>query len=317
MDKQPIDIQQEILVNSDRIRAYTILLLMPLMFALNPVIGRATVMTVTPWTLADLRWTLASAILLPFAWSGLRRHASQLLSAFHVIAALGLLGVWIGGGIVYSSLQSTTASNGLLIYMAAPVIVILLDALINREPLSLLRSLGVTLAFLGVASIVLRGNIDTLRTLKFNSGDLAMVFAAISWALYSLLLKHKALRGLPPLPLFCSISLAGTAMLTPMMLWETLTSGGWPSDLKTWTSIAGLALIPSVLAFSAYQYGIAKVGASITSVFLYLMAPYGVILAVIFLGEPFQFYHGIGLALIILGIVLATRTQAPDPKAPS
>jgi len=64
---------------SDRARAYLVLVLMPMFFSTNIVIGRAAVATVEPWTLAFWRWVLASLILLPFAWRGIRLHRAALL----------------------------------------------------------------------------------------------------------------------------------------------------------------------------------------------------------------------------------------------
>jgi drug/metabolite transporter (DMT)-like permease len=92
---------------------------MPLFFASNLIIGRLAIETVPPWTLAALRWSIASLILAPFAWSDVRDHAETIVARWKLIVLLGFLGMWICGGIVYVALQYTTATHGTLIYTAS------------------------------------------------------------------------------------------------------------------------------------------------------------------------------------------------------
>lgn len=68
----------------------------------------------------------------------------------------------------------------------------------------------------------------------------------------------------------------------------------------------GLAFVSSVLAFITYQYGIKILGPATAGIFMYLMPPVGVLLAVTFLGEVFQPFHMVGLILVMTGVILAT-----------
>jgi drug/metabolite transporter (DMT)-like permease len=145
--------------------------------------------------------------------------------------------------------------------------------------------------------------------LDFNRGDLGMIAAAIAWAIYSLVLKRRTLEAIPTLALFFAIAIAGVFALTPFMVYEVVTAGRFPMTLNSWISILGLAIFPSVLSFSFYQYGIKTVGPSITAVFMYLLPPYGVMLAVVFLGERLHLYHWLGFAMVLGGVILATGAE--------
>lgn len=291
---------------SDRARAYLVLVLMPMFFSTNIVIGRAAVATVEPWTLAFWRWVLASLILLPFAWRGIRLHRAALLEQWRLIALLGFLGMVVCGGGVYLSLTSTTATNGTLIYTSSPVFVLLLEAIFRGQKIVLRQVVGIVLAVLGVAMIVLRGELARLLALELNIGDLGIALAAFAWAVYSVILKRPVFRTLPTVPLFFAISSAGALMLLPFMAYELVGTGRLPTSAAAWTSILGLAVLSSVLPFLAYQYGVKIVGPSITSVFLYFLPVYGVSFAAIFLGESFHAYHAAGFILVMAGVVLAT-----------
>lgn len=289
-----------------RLGVHALLALMPLFFASNLIIGRASAGLVEPWTLAFWRWALAALILLPFAWTGIVENWTRFRSVAREILILGVLGMLISGGLVYVSLHATTATNATLLYTASTLFIVLLDAVYFRNPLTPVRICGLIIGFLGVATIVLQGEFMRLLTLNLNWGDLGIAVSALSWAIYSVILKAESLRRLPTLPLFAVIAVAGTLTLVPPMLYEAIALGAVPTGGRAWASILALAIVPSVLAYGIYQIGIREVGPSVTGVFLYLIPVYGVVLAGLVLGESFHAYHAVGLVLVVAGVVLAT-----------
>jgi drug/metabolite transporter (DMT)-like permease len=291
---------------SERTRAAVLLFLMPLFFSSNIVIGRAVVGEVPPFTLAFFRWALAAAIVIPIAWSGIVAARAVWRAVSPKLFLLGFLGMWICGAVVYLSLQVTTATNATLIYTTSPVFVILIEAVFRGRKIGVPEAVGIPLAVAGVAVIVTRGDPSALLALSFNLGDLGILICALAWAVYSVVLKDGALKGLPTMPLFAMIAASGALVLFPFMMVETAIVGGMPTSAKAWIAILALATVSSVLAFSSYQYGVKVFGPTITSIMLYVMPIYGVGLAILFLGEALRGYHLAGMALVLLGVVLAT-----------
>ncbi len=294
--------------------AYVVLTAMPLFFVSNLIIGRPAVETVPPWTLATLRWLIASAIMAPFVAPSLLDHRRAIAAQWPAILLLGFLGMWICGGGVYVALQATTATNGTLIYTASPVLVVLMAALLERRPLPWTEALGVALGVAGVFIVVLQGDPSALMRQRLNAGDIGFVAAAIAWAVYSLVLRRRGLEKIPTAPLFFLIALSGGLMLVPCMVAELALGAPFPVTLRAWSSIGGIVVFASILSFTTYQYGIKTVGPSVTSVFMYLLPCYGVVLAAIFLGEQLHAYHAVGLAAVLIGIVLATGSQWQQAK---
>ncbi|MCA1297052.1 DMT family transporter [Stappia indica] len=297
-------------LSSPRHRAFALLFVMPLFFSSNMVIGRAAVETVEPWTLAFLRWTLAFLILLPFAHRGLARHRGTLLRHWDLLGIMGLLGMWFCGAGVYFALRFTTATNGTLIYTSSPVLILMLEWLFRGRSISAREAVGIVLAILGVITIVVEGSLSALLSLRFNGGDVIFALAALSWAVYSVLLKRGEFTAVPTLSLFAALALTGTVSLFPFAIWEIAETGQFPVTSDAWVSIFGVAVVSSVLAFSCFQYGIKVVGPSVTGVFMYLLPPYGVLMAVVFLGEALHAYHFAGFLLVMSGLVLATAPPA-------
>lgn len=278
----------------------------PLFFSSNLVFGRSVIDEVAPFTLAFLRWTIVALALSPFVlreWPAVRRTVGR--SALRILV-FGFLGMWVCGAIVYVALSSTTATNGTLIYTTSPVIIIVTEAIFKGRRIGLREALGSAIAFIGVAVIVLKGNPAALFALDFNPGDLLFVFAATCWACYSILYRAEALRALSNLCLFSIVAAAGALLIAPFALAEWLSGQAMPATATAWRDIAGIVVFASLLAFSGFQYGTRTLGASVAGVFMYLLPPYGVFLAVTFLGEAFLSYHAAGIALVMGGIILAT-----------
>lgn len=285
--------------------ALALLMIAPLLMASNPVMGRAAVEFVPPLALAFWRWLLCFIILLPLTWRSLRRHQAVLKQHGGLILLLGALGMGVSGGFVYVGVQYTTATNASIIYAASPVMMLIIAAYLDRETIQTRQIIGIVLSLIGVATIIGKGDWQALLAIQFNAGDLWVLGAATSWAFYSVLIRRLS-NLVPTFTLFAAIILAGVIVLAPFYLWETATGHAMSLNGATILSLAGVVLIASLFAFTAFQKGIAVIGAARAGPFMYLMPVYGAGLAVLFLGERFELFHAIGLCLILPGVALAS-----------
>jgi drug/metabolite transporter (DMT)-like permease len=286
-----------------RLRDFATVALVPLLFSTNVVIGRFIAGDVAPWTLAFLRWSLAFLILLPVSAAGLRASRAGLRAAAPQIALLGFFGMFVCGGLVYVALHYTTAANATLIYTASNVLILILEWLFRGRAIGLREIVGTALALAGAAIVALGA--EGWR-LSVNPGDGLILVAATAWAIYSVFLKRPALLALPSPVLFSAIMAAGVVLLTPMMLCEATSGPAFPHTALAWSAVLAVALLPSVGAYSGYQYGVRRFGPATMAMSSYLWTPYGLVLSVVFLGERLHLFHAIGLALILPGVVLAT-----------
>jgi drug/metabolite transporter (DMT)-like permease len=295
-----------------RLGDFVAVALVPLFFATNVVIGRFVAAEVAPWTLAFLRWTTAFLIMLPFAVPGIRGNLARIRLEARQILLLGFLGMFICGGVVYLALHHTTAANATLIYTSSNVMVLLLEWGFRGRRIGLREWIGTALALSGVVIVAL-GSEGWRPTL--NPGDALIAVAALAWAVYSVSLKRPSLSRIPGSTLFLSIMAAGAIMLLPMTLWELASGPALPQTSRAWMAVAAVALIPSVGAYSGYQYGVRRFGPTKMAMSSYLWTPYGLLLSVLFLGETLHAYHFIGLALILPGVLLATARLPPRRAA--
>ncbi|NJM12670.1 MAG: DMT family transporter [Synechococcaceae cyanobacterium SM1_2_3] len=284
---------------------YLLLVLTTLFWSGNFVLGRALHTVFTPFTLSFWRWTVALAILMPFVWKSLRIQAPLIRQHWLILLWLSILGVVNFNTFVYIGLQATTATNALIMLSVTPVLIVALSFLLLRQTVTRWQIIGIAISLIGVLVIVSRGNIHALLARQINPGDLWILAAIGSWALYSVCLRWRPAQ-LDPLNFQAATMMIGVVVLTPFYLWDLSQNHAVAVNAATISSILYLALFPSILAYIFWNRAVAELGANRCGQFLHLMPAFGAILAMIFLGERLHGFHGIGIALTAAGIYLAT-----------
>lgn len=292
-----------------------VILLAPAFFSTNLVFGRYVAPQTDPFLLAFLRWSLVALILLPFALKNAAAEVKGLiLRQWPFFVLIAFFGMGISGSGVYLGLQYTTATNATLIYSITPILIILIERVLLGRQSSLREGLGIVLALLGVAIIVLKGQLGTLFALDLNPGDLLIALAAMSWAGYSIMYRSERVSHLSSIVLFATIALFGALVNLPVAGYALWQGTSLPVSADAWMAIAGIVIISSLLAFSSYQFGVRRLGASTAGLFMYLMTPYGVLMAVVFLQEQMQSFHYLGIFLVMGGVMIATLPNSRRMK---
>lgn len=286
---------------------YLLLILATLFWSGNFVLGRAVRADVPPIGLAFWRWAGGSILIIGFAWPHLKRDWPLIRRHWKFILLLAILGVTLFNTLVYTGLQFTTAINALLMQSTMPVLIVLMSYLFYRETVTPVQTVGVLLSLAGVLVIVGQGNLAMLLGLSLNLGDLLIFIAVAGYAAYSALLRQRP--PLHPLSLIAATFIAGAVVLLPFYLWEHTTGRTVSFDRVTLLTIGYVAIFPSILAYLCFNRGVELAGANRAGLFIHLMPVFGSIMAILFLGERFQWFHGFGILLILIGILLATRRR--------
>jgi drug/metabolite transporter (DMT)-like permease len=289
---------------------YLLLALCSLFWSGNHVLGRAIAGHVPPYGVSMVRWLLGAVALYPLArphlardWPAVRRH-------WRIILFLGLSGGALFSALQYVGLQYTTALNVSVLNSLAPVFIVAAGAVLFADRVAPRQVGGIATSLVGVLVIVSRGDPQLLSALRFNAGDLIIVFNMAVMAVYSACLRRRpALHWLTFLFLLSVISVVGTA---PLFLWEHFSGFRFQPTLLTFGTIAYVAIFPSLLAYAFYNRGIELIGANRAGAFMHLIPLYSAVLATVFLGEHPMAYHALGFALILAGVWFAARLPARD-----
>jgi drug/metabolite transporter (DMT)-like permease len=285
--------------------AYLLLALTALFWAGNFVVGRGVHGHVPPIALAWARWMLATAIVLPFAVPHLRREWTAVRANLPILVFLGAAGAGVFNTIAYFSLNYTTALNAVVMQSSAPVLIVLAGLILFGERVRPLQALGIAVSLAGVLTMVARGDLSVLAGLSLNKGDIGLLVAMATWAIYTAFLRKRPLIHWLS---FTAVTFGVAAALnTPLMIAEHLSGWQLQLDLDTVLAIAYVSVFPSVLSYIFYNRGVELIGANRAGVFMHLVPFYGAALAILLLGEQPQLYHGVGIALILSGVAIAAR----------
>ncbi|HKB81972.1 MAG TPA: DMT family transporter [Burkholderiales bacterium] len=285
---------------------YLLLTFTSLFWAANWVVGRAMRNDIPPVAMGFWRWTLALAILLPFAAPELRRNWQIVRAHWLILTLLGCLGAVAFNTMIYVGLQYTAATNGVLFNSISPILIILLSWVVARERVTRLQTGGVFLSLAGVLAIVARGDFAMLAAFQLNPGDIWLMAAMFLWASYTIVLRRRP-PGLSATGFLAAMLLLSLPWLLPFYLWELGARGGFSLTPATVSALMYYSTFPSIVAYLFWNRGVAQVGPNKAGLFVHLMPLFGALLSVIFLGERLHAYHYAGAALIFSGIWLTTR----------
>jgi len=287
--------------------AYFLLFLTTLFWSGNFIVGKAaSIYEIPPFSLNFYRWLFAWLILFPFTYKEIIKKKDYVLNNLGFFIILGVTSITIFNSIVYYSLNFTQVISGVLMISTIPVMIIFISSLLKIEKTNIFQIIGVILSLTGVLFIITRADIEILKTLNFNKGDITMVVAMFSWATYSALLKKKKYE-LTQISLLEVVITFGLVFLIPIYFIEMnmgyLIKLGKPFYL----TLTYVVLFPGLCSFFFWIKGISIIGANRSGIFLHLMPIFGAIMAMIIFDEKFMFYHLLGAVFILMGIILSNR----------
>jgi drug/metabolite transporter (DMT)-like permease len=289
-------------------RPYLLLSITALCWAGNAIVGRLAAGHIPPVTLSFLRWSLAFLIILPFAWKHLARDWGAIRSRLGTMIFLSIIGISAFNTLQYWALEHTTALNTLLLQSAGPLIVAVWSLVLLGVRLTLAQTGGIAVSLTGVLVILLHGDLTALTGIEFNKGDVIFIVALTIFGLYSVLsLKRPKIHGLS----FVAFTFGcGAVCLVPLWIWELFARPAMQLNAANLLSLFYVAVFPSTLAYLCFNRGVQLIGANRAAPFFHVVPVFGAAMAIVFLGERPQLFHVIGFALVLAGVLVASRKPA-------
>lgn len=286
-------------------KGFALAFLAVILWSGNFVAARALHGQIPPVSLSFFRWLLATAVLFPVALQNVKRDWRHLLPHARYLSFTALAGVTIFNTFIYIAGRYTSATNMALIgTTAAPVFVFLISALFLRQSLSILQYVGISLCIAGILVLLSKGDIAQLTHFHFTTGDFWILAAALSFAIYTILVRRKPAELSSTAFLF-AIFLLGTLFLLPAFVVDSIVSPAvqWSSTLVG--ALLYLGICASVIAFLSWNLSIRQIGAPRTALFGNLIPVFSSMEAAWLLGETVSSVTVFSFVVIVIGIVVA------------
>lgn len=303
--------------------AYLILLVTMLLWAGNVIAGKLAVGHVSPMLLAAARWGLALPVLLMIGRSHWQKDRDLVLRHLPYLLIMGALGFSAYSVAMYCALLYTSAINISIEQGGMPLLVFLASFVLFRTRVSPAQVAGFSLSFGGVLLTALHGDLRQLFSLEMNFGDALMLVAVVAYGLYTAGLRMKP--DLHWSSLMAALCVGGFVSAVPFAVAEAAMGAMILPDWQGWTIIAFVVLFPSILSQIFYIRAVEMIGANRAGLFVNFMPLWGALLSVLILGEDVHFYHGVALAMVLAGVMIAEygshrlearQDAAGKPEAP-
>ena len=287
--------------------AYFLLILTTIFWSGNFIVGKAaSLYQIPPFSLNFYRWFFAGLILFPFTFKELIDKKKYILKNISFFIILGILSITIFNSIVYYSLYYTQVISGVLMISTIPVWIIFIASILNIEKTNVFQIIGVSLSLVGVIFIITKADLNLIKNLNFNKGDLSMIVAMFAWAAYSALLKKKKYE-ISQLALLQVVIISGLIFLVPIYFIEMNLGHLIVLGQPFYLTLSYVVIFPGLLSFFFWIKGISIIGANRAGIFLHLMPIFGAIMAMIIFDEKFMYYHLLGAIFILAGITLSNK----------
>ncbi len=289
--------------------AYFILILTTIFWSGNFIVGKAASMfQIPPFSLNFYRWFFAGLILFPFTYKEIINKKKYILDNLGFFIILGITSITIFNSIVYYSLYYTQVISGILMISTIPVWIIFISSILNIEKTNIFQILGVILSLTGVIFIITKADLDLIKNLDFNKGDLSMVVAMFSWAIYSALLKSKKYE-ISQVSLLEVVIICGLIFLIPIYFIEMNMGNPIILGKPFYLILTYVVIFPGLAAFFFWIKGISIIGANRAGIFLHLMPIMGAVMAMLIFDEKFMYYHFLGAIFIVAGITISNKKK--------
>ena len=277
-----------------------------LIWSINAIVSKLSAGAIDPAAISFYRWLLALLALSPFVLPALWRNRREVVKVWWKLLVLGLLGMVLYQCLTYYAAHSVTALFIGIINALIPLLTILLSLFILRVAPTLGMLPGTLLSFGGLVWLVSQGDPAQLLTLGLGKGELMMLAASISYALYGVLTRRWAITLPGWQSLYVQIFF-GVLLLAPNFFHASDVA----LNAHNITLVLFAGIPASIIAPFLWIQGVMRMGASTASIFMNLAPIFTAAIAVLWLHETLHSYHFIGGGITLFGVMVAQRLRLP------
>ncbi|OAT82332.1 DMT family transporter [Desulfotomaculum copahuensis] len=262
------------------------------------VVSKYVLTFIPPFTLIWLRYVIALIILALIM--AVNRTPLPRRRDLGLLAWIGFIGYFVSIGAQFVGTKLSNAHMGAIITSASPAFIVIFATWLLKEKLTARKAGAVLLATAGVVVVIGFGGAGSGRL----SGNLALILAAVTWALLSVYAKLAGERYSSLTVTTCAIFFA-LLFNTPVAARELITAGiGHFPALPVWSGVLYMGVVSTALAFFLWNKGMYLMDAGTGSLFFFFQPLVGSFLGWLWLKEPLNWNFFAGGALILLAVAL-------------
>lgn len=261
-----------------------------------------------PILIAGARLFVATSVLTPIILSRYRSHIRHITPTELGLASISGLFLALHFIAWVSSLQYTTVLVSVVVVQSGPIWVAILEVIFLKIRLSQIVIIGLVIALLGGVFIVIPLQSKAVEVAGEQAttitGALLSWIGAVAVSIY-MLIGRKLRTKLPVIPYIWLVYGTATIAILIVLIATATPITGYRSE--GYFILLMMGLIPQLIGHSSLNYVLEYFPATVVSMFAQLEPIGGAILALIIFAEIPPTQQIIGSAIIIFGVLLASR----------
>lgn len=283
--------------------------LVSLIWGLSFVAASMVLKTLSPVTLATLRFILASLLFTPVIASNALKGELPSRADLREMALLGFLSISLYFWLQYTGVKFAGAGvSAILVVGFIPILTGVSSSIILKESMGQGEVLGAAIGFLGVATITLPKLTGVHMDTGFLLGVGCLLGNAVCWSLYSTLSRRLMQRTGRPLFVTSYVTLFGALFLVPLSL-----TSGWGSlgalTVNQWASVLYLAIVCSGGGYLLWNFALSRLESVRAAIWLYLEPVAAFLGEAIILGALPDPLTAVGGIMVLSGALLTSVSR--------
>lgn len=297
-------------MNSEKLKGHLLILMANILFAINmPVSKYLLPEHVLPEALTIMRMSFAcvmfwiTSLFVPY-----EKVSPKDLGLLFVCA---LCGVGFNQGLFIWGLNSTSPVDASIIATAVPIFVMILAAIILKEPITKMKAFGVLMGVAGAVSLILQSTHGTNQQSSLT-GNLLISLSGFVYSIYLVLskpltLKYSAVTIMKWMFLFSTLSVMP---FTVTYVWESPAFHRELLDFKEMGAIFFVLFGATFIPYLLIPMSLKRIRPTTVSMYNYVQPIVASMIAVMIGQDSFQITKFLSAALVFVGVYLVTQSKS-------
>lgn len=299
-------------MNKEKLKGHILILITNILFAVNMPISKSLLPDhVSPEGLTIMR--MAFACIMFWFISLFTKYEKVTLKDLGLLCICALCGVGFNQGLFIVGLNITSPVDASIIATSAPIFVMILAAIILKEPITKKKAFGVLLGATGGISLILASNYSGNQTSSL-SGNLMITFSAFIYSIYLVLSKPLTLRY-SAVTMMKWMFLCSTVVLLPFTYDHILDAPLFHREecsIKEWSSLLYVLIGATFIPYLLIPMSLKRIRPTTVSMYNYIQPIVASFITVLVGQDSFSIQKFLSAALVFIGVYMVTRSKSRE-----
>lgn len=299
-------------MNSEKLKGHILILITNILFAVNMPISKYLLPAhVPPEGLTIMRMAFACVMFWIVSLFTVKEKVP--LKDLGMLFVCALCGVGINQGLFIVGLNRSSPVDASIIATAVPIFVLLLAAVILKEPITRKKSFGVFMGVSGGLLLVFSSThaIDSITSLD---GDMMMIVSGLMYAIYLVLSKQLSLRY-SSVTMMKWMFLFTTLTLVPFTFRHVLDAPAFHREVWDFTELGAIFYVLFGATFLPYlliPMSLKRIRPTTVSMYNYVQPIVASFIAVMIGQDTLSWQKVLSAVLVFTGVYLVTQSKSRE-----